>query len=437
MTRIAVKVFSRARRAYALYQTVKARQRSFAIGSLITVAFNGLSILVSAATSILVARALGPQELGYLILFITGTITIALFADVMGICYSNAYLVASGNHHFDAATVKGTVLGYGVIVGLVTGSVFGLMSPVRLLIFRGFDELTWGVLIGINILGLTLLNQIRGLFLGHSNFIGLGALGLFQALLYSILALGATYIWDWQTGVQVAMMHVVATWLCLIGAVLSFFYRGVANPSLSYMKACAKVGWRAALINWLSFLHTRIDQYLVNMFLGPVALGLYGVAVSVGELLTRIPGMLGNVLFPLVASNHNRPDAVKGTLKRTCIVVTTIGIFALILAPLASNVIAVLYGDEFSESAAALRFLLPAIVFLSGLLLVNNHLAGLGYPTILIASMLIGLGGNVLLNSWLLPRVGVVGASIASSVTYGIQFLIVLGYLVRSLKTRA
>jgi len=329
------------------------------------------------------------------------------------------------------------VLGYAIVVGLITGSVFGLVSPVRLLIFRGFDELTWGVLIGINILGLTLLNQIRGLFLGHSNFIMLGTLGLFQALSYSILALGATYIWGWRTGVQIAMMHVVATWICAVGVSVFLIYRGIAKPSLSYVKACAQVGWRAALINWLSFLHTRIDQYLVNIFLGPLALGLYGVAVSLGELLTRIPGMLGMVLFPLVASNHDRLDAAKSTLKRTCVVIATIGIFALIFAPLASNVIAVLYGDEFSGSAAALRFLLPAIVFLSGLLLVNNHLAGLGYPPVLIASMLVGLGGNVLLNLWLLPRVGVVGASIASSVTYGIQFLIVLGYLVRLLKGRA
>jgi len=112
----------------------------------------------------------------------------------------------------------------------------------------------------------------------------------------------------------------------------------------------------------------------------------------------------------------------------------TVGIFTLILAPLASNIVAVLYGGEFSGSAAALRPLLPAIVFLSGLVIINNHLAGLGYPPILVASMIVGIGGNILLNLWLLPRIDIIGASIASSITYGIQFLIELGYLIWLLK---
>jgi O-antigen/teichoic acid export membrane protein len=433
-TGISSKVISWAKTSYILYRSVKERQKSFVIGSMITILFNGLSVLVSGITSIFVARALGPQELGYLILFMTGTNTIALFADVMGIYYSNAYLIASNNYGFQLPTVRGTVLGYGLIVGLVTGSMFGFISLFRLLIFRGFDAPMWGILIGLNVLGLVLLNQIRGLFLGHSNFLMLGVLGLSQVALYSILALSLTYILFRRTGAEVAMMYLVATWACVAGALVLLSHQGIAHPSFRYIKACAQVGWRATLINWLSFLHTRIDQYLINIFLGPHALGLYGVAVSLGELLTRIPSMLGLVLFPLVASNHDRLGAVRDTLRRTGIVMATVGIFTLILAPLASNIVAVLYGGEFSGSAAALRLLLPAIVFLSGLVIINNHLAGLGYPPILIASMIVGIGGNILLNLWLLPRIDIIGASIASSITYGIQFLIELGYLIWLLK---
>lgn len=425
---------SRARRVSTLLQFIRERQRTFVIGSTITIVLNGLSILVSGVASILVARALGPQQLGYLVLFTTGTATIALFADAAGIFYSNAYIVASGNHKFNPSTITGTVLGYGFVVGLVTGSVFGLVSSVRLVIFRGFDEPIWGVLIGLKVLGLTLLSQIRGLFLGRSNFLILGALGLFQAAFYAILALGAAYPLAWRTGLQIAVMQLVATWMCVVGASVFLTYQGITYPSLGYLKACARVGWRAAVINWLSFLHTRVDHYLVSILLGPLALGLYGVAVSLGELLTRIPGMLGMVLFSIVASDQGRLGAARSTLKRTSIVMAIVGIACLFLAFFTPVVVGVLYGHEFYGAVTALRLLLPAIVFLSGLLLINQHLAGWGYPPILIVSTVVGLGGNILFNLWLLPRVGIVGASIASSVTYGAQILIVLGYLVRLLR---
>jgi len=428
-TRIALEVISQVKKPYILYQSIKARQKSFVIGSIITIVLNGLSIFVSSITSILVARALGPQELGYLILFMTGTNTISLFADVMGIHYSNAYLIASNNHNVALPTVRGTVLFYGIIVGLFTGSIFGLISPLRLLIFHGFDAPTWGVLIGFSVLGLSLLSQVRGLFLGHSNFLMLGALGLFQPLLYSILFLGTTYMLGWRTGVQVAMMYLVATWVCVAGALIFLMHRGIARPSFRYIKACAQVGWRAAITNWLSFLQLRVDQYLVNWLLGPVALGFYGVAVSCGEFLTRVPGMLGSVIFPLVAAEKNNTLMARITLRRCGLVMAFVGLLSVPMGVFAQSLIGCLYGSAFTPSVQALQFLLPAVIFMSGLLIVDNHLAGLGYPVMKIISLLISLAINVLGNLILLPKLGIIGASVTSSFSYLIWLLLVTGYL--------
>jgi FkbM family methyltransferase len=144
--------------------------------------------------------------------------------------------------------------------------------------------------------------------------------------------------------------------------------------------------------------------------------------------------MLGMILFPIAASEGDRESAARNTLKLTYMVITIVGTVSLLLAFSAPVVIATLYGSEFGKAVTVLRFLLPAVVFLSGLLMINQHLAGLGYPVILMVSMLVGLGGNILLNYFLLPSLGVKGASIASSITYGLQLAIVWGYLLMSLK---
>src|SRR5712691_12134503 len=62
-----------------LFQVRRARQGSFAGGSLITVGFNGLSMVVFMGGSLLVARALGPKQTAYLMWFATGTDTISRF----------------------------------------------------------------------------------------------------------------------------------------------------------------------------------------------------------------------------------------------------------------------------------------------------------------------------------------------------------------------
>ena len=67
-----------------LLQAVRARQGSFKTGSAITIVFNGAAIVVMGVGSILITRALGPEQAGYLVWSIAGTTTIALFADTLG-----------------------------------------------------------------------------------------------------------------------------------------------------------------------------------------------------------------------------------------------------------------------------------------------------------------------------------------------------------------
>ncbi len=61
------------------------RENSFWTASLIIVGLNGTSAVITGVTAVLVARILGPRETGYLVWFITGTTTIAIFGDFLGV----------------------------------------------------------------------------------------------------------------------------------------------------------------------------------------------------------------------------------------------------------------------------------------------------------------------------------------------------------------
>lgn len=409
---------------------IRQKQTSFLGGSLVTVTITGFSTLISGAISIIVARALGSTEFGRLLLFTVGINTLALFADVIGVYYANAYLLASQEQRFPLPVIRGTVLSYGVVVGLLTGWLFSY-PWLRSWLFYGMDGWEWTILLILGLTGQAVLSQIRGLFLGFKNFLGFGLVGLTQIVVYGLLSSITVYGFRQANSQIIAFAQVLSIYASVTVFVVHLAKRGISLPSFAYLRACVQVGWRAAVINWLSFLHTRVDQFMVNSLLGANALGLYGIAVTLGELLTRVPSMVGFVLFPLVASEENKGAAAQQTLHRTLITLVILAVFAAPVGLFAPLILRLLYGVAFVAAAPALQFLLPAVVCLAGLYLVNNHLAGLGYPLMKVIAMTASLVLNILLNWLLLPELGIVGASMASSISYLIWLLIASAYLYR------
>ncbi|MGH9522400.1 MAG: polysaccharide biosynthesis C-terminal domain-containing protein, partial [Terriglobales bacterium] len=366
-----------------------------------------------------------------LVWFITGTTSFAMFADVLGIYYSNAYLVARADHGFSLAAARTSVLSYGAVLGTIAGVAFGFIPPVRQIAFPGFSDPRWAMLVFLNLSGMVVLSQIRGIYWGNKSFALLGLVSLVKSGGFAVLAVAAVYGWGWRLASQVAVMQVVAVWACIVASLLFLAYRGLGRPSPAYLRACMAVGWRGAGVNWLSFLHQRVDQYLVEVILGPKALGLYAVAVALGEVMTQVPSMLGMVIFPLTAGASDQAAAARSSLKRTLVITLVIAALMVPLGIFAAPLIHALYGNAFDGSIQLLRLFLPAVVFLSALLVLNQHLAGMGYPLFQLGAMAAGLLVNVALNLFLLPRFGPAGASVASSISYAFWLLLITWYVWR------
>ena len=92
------------------------------------------------------------------------------------------------------------------------------------------------------------------------------------------------------------------------------------------------------------------------------------------------------------------------------------GDLRVVAAPLAVGVV---YGPRFTGAVPALRLLLPGVVALAGARPLRAMLLKEGRA---VALSILGFGGlslNVALNVALLPRIGIRGSSIASSLCYG------------------
>jgi O-antigen/teichoic acid export membrane protein len=82
--------------------------------------------------------------------------------------------------------------------------------------------------------------------------------------------------------------------------------------------------------------------------------------------------------------------------------------------------IVLLYSEEFAQSALALRLLLPGIVAMSVSKILANDISGRGHPGINSYQSAVTFAVNVILNLFLIPRFGVSGVAVASSISYSL-----------------
>jgi O-antigen/teichoic acid export membrane protein len=166
------------------------------------------------------------------------------------------------------------------------------------------------------------------------------------------------------------------------------------------------------------FFDYRADVYLLAWLLASPAasLGYYSMAVSLAEMVFFLPNAVSALFFPHVAgSSREESDRQAPLVSRVTLLLT--GAAALALAPIATVLIQVLL-PAFMPALPALYILLPGVVALSIGKVVTGYVTGLGLTAI---SSLLNIGAfvlNVLVNLMLIPRFGILGASVASLVSY-------------------
>ncbi len=195
------------------------------------------------------------------------------------------------------------------------------------------------------------------------------------------------------------------------------FFRGWGRPSVALGRQVAGYGLRGQLGGLLSLVNLRLDVAILGALAGPAVLGVYSVASKYAELL-RLPGLAVNyVLYPSFA----RDGATDARTRTRALLPRTAGLNvlgAIPLALLATPLIPLVFGAQFTGAVH------PALILLLGLLgegvagLIGAYLYGIGRPGLNSLAIGAGVVVTVVLDLLLIPRFGVAGAAVASTVAY-------------------
>ena len=193
--------------------------------------------------------------------------------------------------------------------------------------------------------------------------------------------------------------------------------------NLRIIKDLVGFGLKGHVGSIFQFFNYRLDMFLINIFLTTASVGIYSISVLIAELIWYIPGAVSRVLFPRIASsdiktaNQFTPQVCRTALFMT---VCLSGVLLLIGRPL----ILIAFGKQFLPSLIPLQILLPGVIALSIAKVLSSDLVGRGKPLYPTYTAMISLIITVVLDLLLIPKLGVPGAALATTLSYSTSAII-------------
>jgi O-antigen/teichoic acid export membrane protein len=340
-----------------------------------------------------------------------------------GIGAANVYF--AGSRRFGIASLTRNS-----VVFAILGSIVGAIVLLVLVVGGALDRLVPGVPIGLVVLAMAglpaalLAGYCRTILTGLQRIITVNVLGLLLEGLTLVLTVFLVIVFRMgPVGGVLACLGTGAAGVIAMGAVLhreGAVFRpqwdiSVIRPILSY-------GLRGHVGNVLQFFNYRLDVFIVNYFLGPAGVGVYGVSVGLAELLWYLPNAVGFVIFPkAAASKPEEMNAFTPRVFRLTLLLTAFGGAGLAL--FAKPLIKLIYSSAFAGAYVPMLALLPGAVLLGAGKVLTNEIAGRGYPHYNSINAGVALVLTVALDLLLIPRYGILGAAVASSVAYSAIFV--------------
>jgi len=212
----------------------------------------------------------------------------------------------------------------------------------------------------------------------------------------------------------------------LLSGILTFilgFYllQKISRPRLTFDYNLLIESVKYGIVPFLALviinLNFKMDIFLIKYFLDNTQVGYYSLGVSLAEKIWLVPEAFSLVLFSRVSNIEEREADI--LTPKVCRITLLFSIaVSLFLLATGNFIIPFIYGKEFKPSVVPLFLLLPGVVAMTLYLLIHSDLTGRGKAAITLKIFSAALFLNLVLNIILIPRAGINGAALASTISY-------------------
>ena len=379
--------------------------------------------LMSMVTGVILARKLGPHDRGILALVLLLPNTVITLVK-LGITQSNVYYINRKREPIEqvASNCAALALGLGltviVIVWLLKGS---LLTTV----LRGVEP--WALALALVRVPLLLLDdylygilQAAGSFHIYNSRLVISeavrmALVIVSFLVFHLGLFAAVMIYAVVTAGNVAWL-VVAT-----RRKIPFTLH--VNPKLLWQQLA--FGVKSYVQTLTSHALLRVDVYMVSYFLGPADTAFYSLALRFTEMILELPQAVGLVLYPKLAALPD--DEVHRLTAQACrrtLFLTGLGV--VLLAFFGPYLITLWYGKAYAPAGRPLPWAAIGVLSMSVFVILTRAFTSQNRQQVNIIAGLVALSSNVGMNIYLIPTMGILGAAMATAISYSAACLLLM-----------
>lgn len=372
--------------------------------------------LLGFVTTILIVRNISPTDFGIFSLLISFSLTLC-YVSTGGLPQAVVYFIGKRKEPLEKIVSLSLFLFLCIAIGIATiGYAFKgyplnsflkelpghyFLPLLILFFFTLLDSYLLSIIRGIRNF---LLFNIRRLLTSAGNLLGICFLLLFFGLsLGSVVTVFicisvAFTVWFFFKVILITSFRLYLNWV----TVKSFFTYGIK----SYLQILA------------GHLIYQIDLYIIAYLLGAKQIAFYSIAVGIATLLWYLPNTVGVVLFPTLSSEDNEKDIhiFSALVCRHTLVTTSLG--AICLALIGKYLILLFYGAQYIRSINAMLLILPGVVAMSIYKVLTRNFSSRNRQQVSIMAATISLIVNICLNFAWIPKYGIEGAALASTVSY-------------------
>lgn len=219
---------------------------------------------------------------------------------------------------------------------------------------------------------------------------------------------------------------VVVAFLTLV----MFAWRGLKPLKLKISpaktKELLKDSWPLMLSGIAIMIYMKIDQIMLGQMVGDEAVGIYSAATRISEIWYFIPGIFVASVFPAILEAKEKSEHLynKRMQYLYSLMVWMSIVVALPMTFLATPIVTLLFGAAYIESGYILAIHIWGSVFVFLGVASNKWFIAENLQLLILWRTVLGAIANVLLNLWLIPICGAVGAALATLMSFAIATFI-------------
>ncbi len=248
-----------------------------------------------------------------------------------------------------------------------------------------------------------------------------------------ILAAGVAMLMLAKTPQSLAIGYLIGVGAGMIASFYPFrrYFKNIRSAfSTKLIKPILIASWPFGMMGLMGAIMLNTDTVMVGWFRDIAAVGYYGAAQRIIQIIYIVPAIMATVFFPSMARLIGDKERFARVLERGLSLMTLLAVPLTVGGVvLAHPIMTILYGATYDAGAGAFRALsltfLP--VFLSAMF--GNAVFSLNHEKKLFIYVILGIAGNFVFNLALIPWLGITGAALSTVINQSIITLYLMWIL--------